>query len=459
MARKHTFDYDLIVIGSGAGGSAAATIVAKAGKKVAIVEADTFGGDSPNWSDVPMHAFLQAAQLYESARQGSRFGLRTNTIGYNYPSLRAWKDLAVERTGAAGNRKFYESQGIDTFAGKAHFLSPNEITVNRRHLSAEHFLLATGSTWEMPNVIGLEKVPYLTPRTLLNELRPPRSLYIIGGGSIGVETAQLMATFGTKVYVAEVAGRLLPREDEEAGDLIARLLIEQKNIMPLTQTRTISIVKDSLGGYKITYARGGTEKSLKAEAVLIAASRVPATDLGLENAHVQYTPAGIHTDANLQTSARHIYAAGDVLGMNHSTHTALLESRVAAYNMLRKSKLVPDYTGAPNVTFTHPQVASVGLSADDCLKRDLHVDVALAPLSIVARSNTSDFKDGFVKIIADKKGVVLGGTIVAPNAADMIAELSLAIRHNLTAGQLAATPHAFLSWSEAVRVAASKLAK
>lgn len=457
MAKKHPFDYDLIVLGSGAGGSAAATIVAKEGKKVAIVEADKFGGDSPNWSDVPLHAFLQAAQLFDSTRQGSRFGLRTNTVGYNYPSLRAWKDLAVERTGAAGNRKFYENQGIDTFEGQAHFLSPNEITVNRRHLSAEHFLIATGSDWEVPAVIGLDKIPYLTPRTLLEQLRPPRSLYIIGGGGIAVETAQLMATFGTKIMIAEIAGRLLPHEDEEVGELMERLLSEQKGVLSLTHTRTISVVKDSLGGYKITYSRGGVEKSVKAEAILVAADRMPQTDLGLENAHVTYTPVGVHANAHLQTSAKHIYAAGDVLGQNRNTHTALLESRVVAYNILRKNKLAPDYNGAPNVTFTYPQIASVGLSADDCLKRDLQVTVALAPLSIIARSNTSDFKDGFVKLIADKKGALLGGTIMAPDAADMIAELSVAIRHGLTAADLAATPHAFLSWSEAIRVAAGKL--
>ncbi len=459
MAKKHPFDYDLIVVGSGAGGSAAATIVAKEGKKVAVVEADKFGGNSPNWSDVPMHAFLQAMQLYDTARQGSRFGLRTNTVGYNYPSLRAWKDLAVERTGTAGNRAFYHSQGIDTFEGKAHFLSPNEISVNRRHISAEHFLIATGSEWERPPIIGLDKLPYLTPRSILEQLKPPRSLYIVGGGGVGVEIAQLMATFGTKVYIAEIAGRLLPHEDEEAGDLIAQLLTEKAGVTVLTHARTISVVKDSLGGYKITYSRGETEKSLKAEAILVAGNRLPAIDLGLENAHVNYTQAGIATDTTLQTSAKHIYAAGDVLGTNHHTHTALLESRVAAYNILHKGRVTPDYAGTPTVVFTAPQVASVGLSADDCLKRDLHVDTALAPLSIIARSNTSDFKDGFVKLIADKKGVILGGTIVAPDAPDMIAELSLAVRLGLTASQLATTPHAFLSWSEAVRVAASKLAK
>lgn len=456
MAKKHNFDYDLIVIGSGAGGSAAASLVARAGKKVAVIEADTFGGESPNWSDVPLNAFLQAAQLYDAAHHGARFGLRTSTVGYNYPSLRAWKDLAVHRTGAASNRKYYENQGIDTFTGTAHFLSPNELSVNRRHLSAEYFLIATGSHWEAPAIAGIEKVPYLTPRTLLEAMRPPRSLYILGGTPVGVEIAQLMATFGTQVYIAEPAGRLLPDQDEEVGELFERLLREQKNVTSLTEARTIAVAKDSLG-YKVTYSRGGVDKAVKVDAILVANTRVPTVDLGLDNAQVAYTPAGVQTNEHLQTSAKHIYAAGDVLGVNRYTHTALLESRIVAHNILNKGKTSPDYTGMPRVITTFPQVAAVGLSADDCLKRDLHVDTALAPLSIIARSNTSDFRDGFVKLITDKRGLLLGGTIVAPTAVDMVGELSLALKYKMTAANIAATPHAFLSWSEAIRVAASKL--
>lgn len=456
MAKKSTFDYDLIVIGSGAGGSAAATIAARAGKKVAIVEADTFGGDSPNWSDVPTKALLHAAQLYDEARHGARFGLRSGALGYNYPSLRAWKDLAVKRTGAGGNRRYYENEGISTFNGVAHFLSPHEITVNRRHLSASHFLVATGSHWVAPNIQGLKDVSYLTPRTILEAMRPPKSLFIIGGGTIGIEIAQLMAIFGTKVYIAEIASRLLPREDEEVGTLMERILKEQKGITSLTQTRTLAVVKDGMGK-RVTYTRGGVEKSVRVDDVLIATGRVPSVDLGLENASVAYTPKGIEVDEYLQTSARHIFAAGDVLGHNSHTHTAILESRVAANNLLHKSKVSPDYTATPRLTFTHPGIASVGLLEDDCLKRDLPINKAIAPLNIVARSNTSDFRDGFVKIITDKKGVILGATVVAPHAAEIVHELALAVKLQLTARDLASTPHAFLSWSEAVRVAAAKL--
>lgn len=456
MARKVQFDFDLIVIGSGAGGSAAASIVARNGKRVAIVEADTFGGDSPNWSDVPTKALLHAAQLYDEARHGARFGLRSSALGYNYPSLRAWKDLAVKRTGAGGNRKFYENEGISTFNSAAHFLSPNEISVNRRHLSAEHFLIATGSHWVTPNVQGIDDCGFLTPRTLLQSVRPPKSLFIIGGGTVGVEIAQMMAIFGTKVYIADVAARLLPKEDEEVGVLMERLLAEDKGATVLTQTRVLSASRQALRK-KITYSRGGTEHTVQVDEILIATGRRPNVDLGLENASVQYTPKGIEVNANLQTSAKHIYAAGDVLGHDAHTHTALLESRVAAQNLLHKQKTSPDYTATPRLTFTHPGIASVGLSEDDCLKRDLTVKKSIAPLNMVARSNTSDFRDGFVKVITDKNGVLIGATVVAPHAAEIIHELGLAIKYKLTAAQVAATPHAFLSWSEAIRVACARI--
>jgi mercuric reductase len=456
MARKVQFDFDLIVIGSGAGGSAAASIAARSGKKVAIVEADTFGGDSPNWSDVPTKALLHAAQLYDEARNGARFGIRSGALGYNYPSLRAWKDLAVKRTGAGGNRKFYENEGIATFNSAAHFLSPNEISVNRQHISAEQFIVATGSHWVVPAIQGIEDAGYVTPRSLLESVRPPKSLFIVGGGTIGVEIAQMMAIFGTKIYIADVAARILPKEDEEVGVLMERLLTENMGATVLTQTRILSTQRQALRK-KVTYSRGGVEKTVQVDEILVATGRRPNVDLGLENASVVYTPKGIEVNNNLQTSARHIYAAGDVLGRDGHTHTALLESRVAAHNVLSKQKITPDYTASPRLAFTMPGIASVGLSEDDCIKRDLTTKTAIAPLNMIARSNTSDFRDGFVKLIADKNGVVIGATVVAPHAAEIVHELALAIKYKLTAAQVAATPHAFLSWSEAIRVAANRI--
>ena len=457
MAKKYEFDYDLIVIGSGAGGSGAATIAAREGKRVAIIESDTFGGDSPNWSDIPTKALLHAATLYDEARHGAKFGLRSSTLGYNYPSIRAWKDLAVSRTGAAGNKKYYESQGIDTYIGTAHFLSPNEISINRRHISADNFLVATGSTWTIPEIPGLDTIGYLTPRTILETIRPPKTLLIIGGCDTAVEIAQLMAIFGTKVYIIEQSSRLLPNYDREVGELLERTLSEQKGITTLSRSSVVSVSKEGLSK-RVIISRGGSEKSIRVDEILIADGRSPSVDLGLENADIKFTTTGIKVNNYLQTNVKHIYAAGEVLGRDSHTHTALLESQIAVNNIFHGSKIEMNYDINPRVIFTHPAIATVGLSEDDCERRKRSINKAIAPLNIIARSNTADFRDGFVKIITDKKGVILGATIFAPAAGEMIHELALAVRCGLTANDIAQTPHAFLSWSEAIRVAAGKLA-
>lgn len=456
MARKPQFDYDLIVIGSGAGGTPAASIAASNGKKVAVVESDVFGGESPNWGDVPVKSLLHAAQLYDEAKQGTRFGIRSAALGYNFLSLKNWKDTAIKRTGSGNDRKYYEKQGIDTFHSPAHFLSPHEISINRRHLSASHFLIATGSYWQVPDAVGFDTVSYHTPRTILDIARPPKSLLIMGGGSNAVEFAQLFAILGTKIYISEKGARLLPEEDAEAGELIARLLQEEHGVTPLTQTKILSVQKDGLAK-RVIYSRGGVEKSLRVDDILVTEGRSPMVDIGLENASIVYTPQGIKVDDYLQTSAHHIFAAGDVLGSKKYLHTALLESRIAANNLFHKQKVKPDYDAMPNVTFTAPGIASVGLNEDACLKRDLDIKKSLVPLNMIARSNTSDFRDGFVKLIADKKGVLTGATVVAPHAGEIIHELTLAIKYGMSASELANTPHAFLSWSEAVRLAASRL--
>jgi len=457
MAQKQQqFDYDIIVIGSGAGGSIAATLAAKDGKRVAIIEANTFGGESPNWGDVPTKALLHAASLYDEAKKGMRFGIRSSMLGYNYPSLLAWKDLAVKRTGAGGNRHYYEKQGISAYHGIAHFLSPHEISVSRRHLSAAKFLIATGSHWDIPGIIGLDKLKYYTPKTILSLNKPPKSLFIIGGSTRAVELAQLFATFGTKVFIADIHDRILSSEDEEVGTLIAKLLSEQKGVTVLTGTRILSTTKDGIMK-RVSYLRGGVEKSIKVDDILLAGERVPTVDIGLENAGVDYSAKGVEASNTLQTTQRHIFAAGDVLGGQSYTHSAMLEGRIAAHNMLRRTPIEPDYTATPRVTFLSPEVASVGLNEEDCLRRDLAIVKSMVPLSIVGRANVSDCSDGFVKLIANKKGQLLGGTIVAPHAGEMIHEIGLAIKYGLTAKELSELPHAFLSWSEAVRAAAAKL--
>lgn len=453
---KQKFDYDLIVIGSGAGGSVAADIVASSGKRVAIIEGDVLGGESPNWGCIPTKALLHAANIYDAAKHGQPFGIRSAAVGYNYPSVKAWKDLAVQRSGAASGGKYYQSRGIGLYEGMAHFISPHEVTVNRRHLSAASFLIATGSHWVLPDVQGLQKVPYLTARTALELTRPPKSLFIIGGGATGTEFAELFSTFGSKVYIADVAPRLLPKEDQEVSEVVEKTFAEKRGMSILTKAKVIAVAKEGIM-IRVTYLRGSEQHSVKVDQLLVAAGKAPTVDIGLENAGVNYTPKGIAVDDHLQTSAKHIFACGDVIGRSMFTHVGVYESRIFAHNLLHKNKLAPDYRAIPRVTFLTPEVASVGLSEEACLKRDLAIKTAVAPVNIIGRANVSNSRDGFVKVITDKKGLLIGATVVSPHAGEVIHELTLAIQHGLSAAQVANTLHAFPTWSEAVRVACGKI--
>lgn len=455
MAKKK-YDYDLIVIGSGAGGSVAADIVAAAGKRVAIIEADLMGGQCSNWGCVPTKALLEAAKVYNSAKHADAFGIRASTAGFNYPSVKAWKDLAIKRTGASSSAKYYQSKGIGVYHGHAHFISPNEITVNRRHLSAEKFLIATGSHWTSLNVPVSERVTVLDARTILDLPKPPKSLFIIGGGSVGVEFAELFASFGSNVYIAEEAPRLLPREDQEVSQLVEAVLAKRRGVHVLTKAKITGITIDGLSP-RIEFLRGGEQHSVKADHVLVAVGKQPTVDIGLENAGVEYSSHGIETNEHLQTSSKHIFAAGDVLGKHMYTHVGVYESRIVANNILQKNQVTPNYKAIPRVTFVSPEVASVGMSEEDCLKRDLRIKSAIVPINVIGRANVSNAMDGFAKVITDRHGVLLGASIVSQNAGEVIHELGLAIQYNMTAMQLANTLHAFPTWSEAVRVVCAKI--
>lgn len=457
MTKNQTFDFDLIVIGSGASGSVAATKARQMGKKVAIVEAGTFGGQSPNHADIPLSAMLHAANIYDQAKNGANFGIRSTTLGYSFPGLKAWKDLAIKRTGTSNNRRFYESQGIATIAGQAHFLAPNEISVNRRHYSASKFVIATGSSWKQPDIQGIDNVNYYTPSTIIDCLRPPKNLLVVGAGESGIEVAHLMASFGSKVYLVEKAKQILPSYDLEVSDLMNRYLTNRKGVSILVNTTVVSVVKDGLRK-RVIIRRGSEEKSILIDDILIATGRVANTDLGLENAGVKYDKDGITVNEMLQTSNHNIFAAGDVLNHHHHTHTALLEGQIVTNNIFKVNKLSLNYLTCPNVIFTYPNVASVGLSETDCKTKRIAYKKTVIPLNIVARSNTANFHMGFVKLIVDHKKTVIGGSIIAPHAAEMIHLISLAVYQKMPAKTLASLPYAFLSWSEAIRVAASQLA-
>ena len=448
---KHRFDYDLAVLGSGDAGGEAALTAAKSGLKVALIEANKWGGSSLNYSNVPFGALFHATQLFKGAQAGTKFGLSSSSLHYNYPTLNNWKNIALKRA-KANSKKEFEEAGITCIHGNGHLLSNDEISVNDETIRAKKILIATGASMLDTGIKIPTNLEYWLPENVLEILRPPKTIFIIGAGSTGCELAQYFSTLGTQVIIADIAGRLLPREDEEAGQVLDEVFNKEK-IKVLTQSRVIALEKDGVSK-KVIFLRGGQEKSIRVDEVLMCTGNAPNIDIGLENAGVKFTRNGIKVDDRMRTSAKNIYAAGDVLGGHSSTEKAIIEARVAVAQILGHGKYIADYRGIIRVTDIIPEIAEVGDTEDDLIRHDAKYNKVVLPLNVVQKANTSDSMMGFIKLITAKKsGKILGATIMAPHAALIIQEISLAIRYDMTTDDLARAPHLNNEWSELVRIA------
>lgn len=449
------FDYEYLVIGSGAAGSAAALLAAGLGVKTAIVEADRWGGTTLNYRDVPYAAALGFAQRYTEAVDGTRFGMSSGNLRYNYPTVLNWQATAVRRAGG-GNRKVFENAGIDCYHGFAQFISPHEIAVGEQQISSEKFLLATGTDLAVSGISGVELVNCWSPDTALRMAKLPKALMVVGGGSTGCEIAEYFAALGVQVLIAETQDRLLPREDPEVSEVIEQHLRKHFQVEILTDSRVVALVQEAKAK-QVVFVRDGQEKSVRVEAIVLATTPEPSTDYGLENVGVKFSYRGVEVTNGLKTTSGHIWAAGDVIGGESSTEKATYEARLATMNALKKAGNTLNYTGFVRMTNTMPQVAKVGLNEIECVQLGQKQKTVLVPIDLVSAANTNDFREGFVKLTADMKGQILGATVVSPNADLVIQEVSLAIRSGIKVSELAATPHVATSWSEAVRIAAREL--
>lgn len=450
------FDYDYVVIGSGAAGSAAALLAAGLGASTAIVEADKWGGATLNYRDVAYGAAMDFARRYTEAVDGARFGMSSSTLRYNYPTVLNWQATAVRRAGG-GNRKIFENAGITCYHGLANFISPHEIAVEENQISSDKFLVATGSILTATGIAGVDTVNCWTPNTALRMPKLPKALLVVGGGSTGCEIAQYFAALGVKVLIAEASERLLPKEDPEVSTVIEDYLRKHFQVEILTNSRVIALTQD-LKSKQVIFIRDNQEKSVRVEEIVLATTPEPATDLGLENAGIKYSYEGIKTNNNLRTTCNNIYAAGDVLGGESSAEKAAYEAKLATMNALKHADNRLNYTGFVRMTNTFPQVAKVGLNEVELGPEAEKRKVSIIPIDSVSAANTHDFREGFVKMSADTKGQIIGATIVAPQADLMVQEVSLCIRTGMRVAEIAASPHIATSWSEAVRIAARELA-
>lgn len=450
---KRRFTYDLIVLGSGTGGAHVALRCAAAGKKVALVESEQWGGAGNN-HDIALRAMLHATHLLDKAIRGARFGLSSANLRYNYPTLQNWKNLALRRAHAGSKQPFIDA-GIDCFDAHGQLLSAHEVGVDEnRIITAKEILIATGASVLDTGIKIPEGLDYLLASAATELPRPPRSLFIVGAGATGCELAQYFATLGTKVVIADIAGRLLPREDEEAGQVLDEIF-NRSDIKVLTQSRVIALEKDNISK-KVIFLRGGQEKSIRIDEVLLATGSAPNLDFGIKNANIKYNRAGIVVNSSCQTSAKNIYALGDVVGGHSSDEKILEEAEVVSEHLIRRSKRQVDLHGLVNLSLTNPNIASVGVSEDDCLRSDRRFQKVVLPLDSANKANLCDEHSGFVKIILDRNKKIIGGTVMAPNAALVAEQLALALYFELTAPMLARTPYLHSDWGELLRLACAE---
>ncbi|MBA3620335.1 MAG: FAD-dependent oxidoreductase [Acidothermales bacterium] len=437
--------YELIVVGGGAAGMAAARAGARRGARTLLVQEGEIGGDCTFTGCVP------SKTLIEAAAGGVPFDRAMERVRETVAAIAATENTAVLR-----------SEGVEVLHGRARFRSGSELEVDGRRLGAERIVIATGAGPVVPPIPGLDRVPYLTNETAFDLTTPPRSIAVLGGGSIGCELAQAFRRYGSSVTIIEAGPRLLPKEEPDASDVVTEVL--RREGVDVRLGSTVVAVDAGTPGREVSL-RLDDETSVTTNVVLVAVGRTPDTDrLGLEAGGVEVEEHGfVRTDDHLATTADGVYAAGDVTGRLPFTHAADAMGRLAAANALSRNRwrrFRPD--AIPWVTFTAPEVARVGMTEAQAVEYGGRV--AHLPMSEVDRAMTAARTDGFVKLIAGPRritrglggGRILGATIVAARAGEMIHEPALAMHTGMFTGRLVEAVHAYPTWSSAVQQAAAQ---
>jgi pyruvate/2-oxoglutarate dehydrogenase complex dihydrolipoamide dehydrogenase (E3) component len=445
-------EHDLAIIGAGAGGLIAARFAAQLGARVLLAERDRIGGDCTWTGCVPSKSLIRVAKAAHEIRTAARFGISASPYKVDMTAVRDYVQRKVREIYEPTSPEALAREGIDVALGAASFENERTLRVGSRSVTAQHYLICTGARPVVPSVPGLSGAPYFTYHNIFDSAHLPVSLVVIGGGPLGVELAQAFQRLGSQVTV--VAPRLLPHDDPEAAKALERVF--EREGVRLVRGRAASVWHE-VNAVVVTSDDGS---EARAETLLVAAGRQPNVDgLGLDRAGIAHSSRGIPVDDRLRTNVPHIYAAGDVIGGEQFSHVAGWQ----AFEATRNALLPGSASGRPNplawVTFTDPEVAQVGLteaSARQQLGDAVHV--SRWNLSQIDRAKCDDDEDGFIKLMSDARGTLIGATIVAARAGEISGELSLAIAKRLTVGDVATAVHAYPTYATALQQMTSQIA-
>ena len=442
--------YDLVVIGGGPAGLVAAAGAAGLGAKVALVERELLGGDCLNAGCVPSKTLLRAARAVAQAKDAARFGVHVDGMRVDFAEvMRRVRAVRAEISPHDSAARF-RGLGIDIFFGQGRFAGANVVEVAGQSLRFRKAIIAAGARALHPNIAGLAKDDLLTNENLFALTELPKRLAIIGAGPIGCEMAQAFARLGAKVTLLDVLPRILSREEPSAADLVEKSL--RRDGVELILEATVTRVESKNHERILHWVGGGRKESLFVDAILVGAGRVPNVDaLNLEAAGVAYTTEGITVSDQLRTTNRSIYAAGDIASRFKFTHAADALARIAIQNALCLGRAKASTLRIPWCTYTDPEIAHVGLYEQEAVAQGLTHRVFVQDFADVDRAVVDGETDGFVRLIADPQGRILGATIASSHAGEMISEVALAMTANIRLGGLARVIHPYPTEAEALK--------
>ncbi|MCZ6727156.1 MAG: mercuric reductase [Acidobacteria bacterium] len=450
--------YHLVVVGGGTAGLVSAAGAAGLGARVALIERNMLGGDCLTVGCVPSKAVIRAARAWHDARMAAaEFGGPAVYGGGDFGA--AMERMRRLRAGIShhDSAERFTGLGMDVFIGNATFVASDALEVGGQRLRFRRAIIATGARASAPPIPGLEEVDYLTNETLFNLTEVPESLGIIGAGPIGCEMAQSFARLGSEVHLIEAMDRILTVEEEDAAILVRRQMLADgvkiyccgKNTR-LERTADgrirITVDADLIHGDQQHYDLGVDE-------LLVSVGRKPNTDgLGLEAAGVEYTQHGVTVNDNLRTSNKRVFAVGDIASRFKFTHAADALARIAIQNALFFGRKKASDLVIPWCTYTSPEVAHVGIYPDAATKQGIELDTFEVPMASVDRAILDGETDGFLRVYTAKgKDQILGATVVAAHAGDLIGEISLAMTNGIGLGKISATIHPYPTQTEVIK--------
>jgi pyruvate/2-oxoglutarate dehydrogenase complex dihydrolipoamide dehydrogenase (E3) component len=428
------YDYNIIVIGAGSGGLVVASGASSIGAKVAIIEADKMGGDCLNYGCVPSKSLLRSAHVADLLKHAKDFGLETNVVSVDMIKVTDRVADVIKAIEFNDSKRRYEAMGVDVYEGFGKFVDQHHILINDKIISAENIVIATGSKAFVPPIKGLDKVDYYTNETIFNIKKLPKELIVLGAGPIGCELSQAFAHLGSRVVVVDMLTSLFSKDDIEVGALMKEQFIKDGINLELN-ARILSVSKNG-ETIEVIIEREGILQTIKGDSMLVALGRKPNTkNLDLDKVGIELGKKGhVITNDKLQTNVANIYACGDVVGPYAFTHMASYQASIVIQNIIFPIKRKVNYINVPWVTYTKPEVAHVGYTEQQLLKNKIPYKKYFEALSNNDRAKAESDTQGFLKILTNNKGVVIGATMVGEKAGEQIMLANVAIDKKMKIG-------------------------